>query len=374
MTYFGFDGTLQWFFQNYNLFKNKTALENITEGLIHGQGKSRDEANQIALEELKNVGLSEKKDAYPSQLSGGQKQRIGIARATALKPDIILFDEPTSALDPELVGTVVQDMDHLAQQGQTMIVVTHLMSFAKKVATKVLFFADGAILESGTPDQIFNHPKEKRPRISIRNCGGSLRGRYIMKVTKILAALVGGLPNTITLLIASFIFSSLIGIGVAFLSLQDDKVGKSVSRVYIGLVRGTPPLLMLLLTYYGLPKLLSFIGIDSNNWAKIIFGIFGLSVGWGGYMAEAFRSAYLSVDEGQIKAAYSVGMTGETALREIILPQAFLIAIPNVENLLIGLLKATSLVYVIGLRICIKMPATCPTSTKVFTSLKSLLY
>ncbi|GAA3184389.1 MULTISPECIES: ABC transporter permease subunit [Lentilactobacillus] len=170
-----------------------------------------------------------------------------------------------------------------------------------------------------------------------------------MKVIKILAALVGGLPNTITLLIASFIFSSLIGIGVAFLSLQDDKVGKSVSRVYIGLVRGTPPLLMLLLTYYGLPKLLSFIGIDSNNWAKIIFGIFGLSVGWGGYMAEAFRSAYLSVDEGQIKAAYSVGMTGETALREIILPQAFLIAIPNVENLLIGLLKATSLVYVIGL-------------------------
>ncbi|MCP9334174.1 amino acid ABC transporter ATP-binding protein [Lentilactobacillus hilgardii] len=151
-------------FQNYNLFKNKTALENITEGLIHGQGKSKDEANQIALEELKNVGLSEKKDAYPSQLSGGQKQRIGIARATALKPDIILFDEPTSALDPELVGTVVQDMDHLAQQGQTMIVVTHLMSFAKKVATKVLFFADGAILESGTPDQIFNHPKEKRTK------------------------------------------------------------------------------------------------------------------------------------------------------------------------------------------------------------------
>lgn len=151
-------------FQNYNLFKNKTALENITEGLIHGQGKSREEAVQIALKELENVGLLDKKDAYPSQLSGGQKQRIGIARATALKPDIILFDEPTSALDPELVGTVVQDMDRLAQQGQTMIVVTHLMSFAKKVATKVLFFADGTILESGTPDQIFNHPQEKRTK------------------------------------------------------------------------------------------------------------------------------------------------------------------------------------------------------------------
>ncbi len=149
-------------FQNYNLFKNKTALENITEGLIHGQGKSKEEATQIALNELKNVDLEDKRDAYPSQLSGGQKQRIGIARATALKPDIILFDEPTSALDPELVGTVVQDMDRLAKQGQTMIVVTHLMSFAKKVATRVLFFDGGAILESGTPDELFNHPKEKR--------------------------------------------------------------------------------------------------------------------------------------------------------------------------------------------------------------------
>lgn len=170
-----------------------------------------------------------------------------------------------------------------------------------------------------------------------------------MKITRILSSLIAGLPNTVALLIASFVFSSLIGIGIAFLSLQDDKIGKTIAQVYTGLVRGTPPLLMLLLTYYGLPKLLSFVGIDSNDWAKIIFGIFGLSIGWGGYMAEAFRSAYLSVDDGQIKAAYSVGMTGKTALREIILPQAFLIAIPNIENLLIGLLKATSLVYVIGL-------------------------
>ncbi len=170
-----------------------------------------------------------------------------------------------------------------------------------------------------------------------------------MRVTKILSTLATGLPNTVTLLVASFIFSSLIGVGVAFLSLQGDRVGKSVARVYTGLVRGTPPLLMLLLTYYGLPKLLEFVGIDSNDWAKILFGIIGLSIGWGGYMAEAFRSAYLSVDDGQLKAAYSVGMTGKAAVKEIILPQAFLIAIPNVENLLIGLLKATSLVYVIGL-------------------------
>ncbi|MHA8138175.1 amino acid ABC transporter ATP-binding protein [Lactobacillaceae bacterium Scapto_B20] len=149
-------------FQNYALFKNKTALENITEGLIYGKGISKHEAEQIALKELKTVNLVDKKDFYPSQLSGGQQQRIGIARATALNPEIILFDEPTSALDPELVGTVVDDIDRLANDGQTMIVVTHLMSFARDVATKVIFFEDGQILSTGTPDEIFNHPKNER--------------------------------------------------------------------------------------------------------------------------------------------------------------------------------------------------------------------
>lgn len=151
-------------FQNYNLFKNKTAIENIQEGLIYGQGKSKEEAAKEALAALETVGLADKQDFYPSQLSGGQQQRIGIARATALHPDIVLFDEPTSALDPELVGTVVRDMDRLAKTGQTMIVVTHLMSFAKTVATKVIFFADGQILESGTPEEVFDHPKEARTK------------------------------------------------------------------------------------------------------------------------------------------------------------------------------------------------------------------
>lgn len=151
-------------FQNYNLFKNKTALENIEEGLIYGQNKSKAEAEKEALAALENVGLTDKQDFYPSQLSGGQQQRIGIARATALHPDIVLFDEPTSALDPELVGTVVADMDRLAKTGQTMIVVTHLMSFAESVATKVIFFADGQILESGTAEEVFDHPKSARAK------------------------------------------------------------------------------------------------------------------------------------------------------------------------------------------------------------------
>lgn len=149
-------------FQNYNLFKNKTAIDNIIEGLKYGQGKSDEEAKEIALKSLENVGLADKKDFYPTQLSGGQQQRIGIARATALHTDIVLFDEPTSALDPELVGTVVEDMDALAQTGQTMIVVTHLMSFARRVATKVIFFSDGQILEEGSPTDVFDHPKTER--------------------------------------------------------------------------------------------------------------------------------------------------------------------------------------------------------------------
>lgn len=149
-------------FQNYNLFKNKTALENISEGLVLGQGKSKAEAKKLALEALDQVGLLDKKNFYPSQLSGGQQQRIGIARATVLNPDIILFDEPTSALDPELVGTVLRDMRALANSGQTMIVVTHQMSFARNVATRVVFFADGQILEEGKPDDFFDHPQHKK--------------------------------------------------------------------------------------------------------------------------------------------------------------------------------------------------------------------
>lgn len=151
-------------FQNYNLFKNKTALQNIAEGLIYGQGMAKDQAEKIALAALDDLGLAAQKDQYPAQLSGGQQQRIGIARATVLHPEIILFDEPTSALDPELVGTVMNDMQALAQQGQTMVVVTHQMWFARNVATRVVFFADGQIVETGTPDQIFDHPQQDRTR------------------------------------------------------------------------------------------------------------------------------------------------------------------------------------------------------------------
>ena len=151
-------------FQHYNLFKNKTVLENVMEGLIMVQKMPQEEAKKIALEELKKVGLTDKLDAYATQLSGGQQQRVGIARALALKPDVLLFDEPTSALDPELVGEVLSVIRAVAKSGITMVIVTHEMSFAKNVATKVVFMDEGKIVEQGIPDEIFRNPKEPRTK------------------------------------------------------------------------------------------------------------------------------------------------------------------------------------------------------------------
>ncbi|EHJ52145.1 amino acid ABC transporter ATP-binding protein [Streptococcus macacae] len=151
-------------FQHYNLFANKTALENILEGLVVARKIPKAEAEKTALEALEKVGLLSYKDYYPSQLSGGQKQRIGIARAIAVKPDLIFFDEPTSALDPELIGDVLGVMKQLAKEGITMIVVTHEMSFAKDVANHVVFMDGGHIIEEASPKEFFSKPKEERTR------------------------------------------------------------------------------------------------------------------------------------------------------------------------------------------------------------------
>ena len=149
-------------FQNYSLFQNKTALENVMEGLIIARKVPKKEAEAIAKKTLDKVGLSERYDYYPSQLSGGQQQRVGIARAIAVNPDVLLFDEPTSALDPELVGEVLTVMKNLASEGATMIVVTHEMTFAQQVASRVIFMDGGVVVEEGSPREIFTHPKEER--------------------------------------------------------------------------------------------------------------------------------------------------------------------------------------------------------------------
>ncbi|MBQ8914288.1 MAG: amino acid ABC transporter ATP-binding protein [Lachnospiraceae bacterium] len=151
-------------FQNYGLFQNKTAIQNITEGLIAVKKMRKSEAIKKAEEVLGWVGMSDKRDFYPSKLSGGQQQRIGIARAVALDPDVILFDEPTSALDPELVGEILDVIKKVAEKGITIVVVTHEMSFAQDVADKVIFMDGGVIVEQGTPNEVFFRPKEERTR------------------------------------------------------------------------------------------------------------------------------------------------------------------------------------------------------------------
>lgn len=151
-------------FQQYNLFRHKTAIENVMEGLIVVRKLPKEEARRISAELLVKVGLGEKLDAYPSQLSGGQQQRVGIARALALNPEVILFDEPTSALDPELVGEVLAVIRSIAREGITMIIVTHEMGFAQEVANHVVFMDGGVIVEEGHPKELFRFPKEERTK------------------------------------------------------------------------------------------------------------------------------------------------------------------------------------------------------------------
>ena len=151
-------------FQHFNLFPHKTVKGNITLAPVKLGKAGKEEADQRAMELLEKVGLADKADNYPSQLSGGQKQRIAIVRALAMDPEIMLFDEPTSALDPEMVGEVLELMKELARSGMTMMVVTHEMGFAREVGTRVIFMDEGVILEEGTPEEVFDHPKNERLR------------------------------------------------------------------------------------------------------------------------------------------------------------------------------------------------------------------
>ena len=151
-------------FQQFNLFERRTALDNVKEGLKVVKKISDTEATKIAKEELAKVGLTDRENHYPRRLSGGQKQRVALARALAMNPDVLLLDEPTSALDPELVGEVEKSIANAAKSGQTMVLVSHDMNFVYQVADKVLFLEKGKILEQGTPEEIFNHPKEERTK------------------------------------------------------------------------------------------------------------------------------------------------------------------------------------------------------------------
>lgn len=162
-------GKMGMVFQQFNLFPHMTVMENLLEAPVQVKKMKARDAAPIAEELLKKVGLSDKKDCYPSRLSGGQKQRAAIARALAMKPEIMLFDEPTSALDPELTGEVLKTMHSLAREHMTMIVVTHEMAFAREAAHKVVFMADGEIVEAGRPQEFFSNPRQARTRAFLKN-------------------------------------------------------------------------------------------------------------------------------------------------------------------------------------------------------------
>ncbi len=159
-------------FQNYNLFLNKTALQNVTEGLIVARRIPKAQAVEAGKRALDKVGLSDRYDHYPNQLSGGQQQRVAIARALATEPEIIFFDEPTSALDPELIGEVLSVMRQLAEDGMTMLVVTHEMNFARNVSSRVIFMDNGSILEQGPSKDFFAHPEQERTKLFLQTIGG----------------------------------------------------------------------------------------------------------------------------------------------------------------------------------------------------------
>ena len=164
-------------FQDYNLFRNKTALQNVTEGLIVARKMPKEEAVKIGMQALEKVGLSDRVNHYPIQLSGGQQQRVAIARAIATNPEIIYFDEPTSALDPELTQEVLAVMRQLAVDGMTMLVVTHEIGFARNVSNKVVFMENGTVVEEGEARAFFENPKEERTRMFLRTLGGeTVRG------------------------------------------------------------------------------------------------------------------------------------------------------------------------------------------------------
>ena len=155
-------------FQQFNLFPHYSILKNIIDAPMHVQGKSKDEAEETAIELLRKMGIDDKANAYPYQLSGGQQQRVAIARALAMKPEILFFDEPTSALDPELTGEVLKVIRQLAEEKMTMVVVTHEMPFAKAVSNRVLFMAGGVVVEQGDPKDVFDNPQEERTKQFLR--------------------------------------------------------------------------------------------------------------------------------------------------------------------------------------------------------------
>ncbi len=332
-------------FQSFNLYPHMTALGNVTLALRKVVGKSRSEAETRGMAALDRVGLAAKAKSYPSELSGGQQQRVAIARALALEPAMMLFDEPTSALDPELVGSVLAVMRELKAAGMTMLVVSHEMRFARDAADRVIFVDHGLMVEEGPPDQIFGESEGDADEGLHRGADAvnafletffkpSLIAQYLPSILK-------GVVVTIEIALAVVITGLALGLLLAVIRSFQIKLLNALIVVYVDMFRALPPLVIVLLVYFGLPN----VGIVIPSFAVLWLV---LSLVLAAFAEEIFWAGILSVPKGQWEAARSTGLSFLGTLSYIVLPQAVRLTVPPITNRTVAITKNTALGTVIG--------------------------
>ena len=336
-------------FQSYNLFANLTAIQNVTEALIYAKKMPRKEAYQLGLELLDKVGLADKAQSYPKDLSGGQKQRVGIARAIAVNPDLLLLDEPTSALDPELVGEVEKVIEQLASEGRTMLVVTHEMALARRYFHGKRFHCG-----AGDPGEAF----QQTGTTAYRGIPASLSRRGVSRMNTYFNAsaflsafppLLTRLPYTLGIVLESVVLGMFIGILLTCLGRSRNRLIKMIVTGYVWLMRGTPLLLLLFISYYALPALLASLGVDVDSDDPLVYALIAFALSLSAFFEEMMRAGFDAVSEGQVQAAKSLSLSRLTYYRRIVIPQALINCLPNFANLLITAVKQSSILFTIGI-------------------------
>jgi octopine/nopaline transport system ATP-binding protein len=344
-------------FQSYNLWPHMTVLENVIEAPIRVAGVPRREAIEKAEALLARIGLFEKRNAYPTRMSGGQQQRVAIVRALAMSPEVMLFDEVTSALDPELVGEVLSLMASLAEEGMTMLLVTHEIGFAREVGTRTLFFDQGVVAEDGPPREVLRDPEE-RPSPPVPQAGASRghrprcrdagdRGGRGMSIATwwegfqpYVAGFVEASEVVLALSICAIVVSWVCGLVAALGNGSSIRWLRYLSDLYVWFIRGTPTLIQIFIVYFGLPQF----GLRPS---PFVAGVLALGFNGGAYVAEIVRSGLSAIPRGQTESAEALGMSRSLLMRRIILPQVFRIILPPLTNEAITMLKNTSLLSAI---------------------------
>ena len=334
-------------FQRFNLFPHLTALGNVTIAPIKVLGLSREDAEARGREMLEKVGLGHKIDEYPERLSGGQQQRVAIARVLAMQPKLMLFDEATSALDPELIGEVLRVMRQLAEEGATMVIVTHEIQFAGEVSDRVDLHGPGKIVEQGPPKEVLFKPQRAaHPRISQAHSGALSAGHELLPGPRAEGlVLLHHPPRRLAGDAHRRLGRAGLCAGFRARHRADAHLALALLRwpatAYIEFFRGTPALVQLFVIYFGFPDW----GFQPS---PLQAAIIGLGMNGAAYIAEIYRAGIESIHRGQMEAALSLGMTPVSAMQYIILPQAIRTMLPPMTNFAIVLLKDTAIVFAVG--------------------------